>query len=135
MTKFVSHGTFEAHLKDKVIVFKATGPWNLETMNDTVEDFAQLSASLYGSPWGLVGDFYGQPVHVPDAAQKLIEIIKLEKAKGRIATGIVVKNCDMPLLGQQHLSEVYSKAGERFQVFDIVEDAIAWVESEIQGAR
>lgn len=135
MTKFIGHGSFEAELRGKVLVFKATGPWNVESLNNTIHEFPELSAPLYGSPWGLVGDFYGEPIHVPEAAEKLIEIVRFEKEKGRVATGIVVSHCDMPLLGKQHLTEIYTKAEENFQFFDSVDDAITWVESEIKRAQ
>lgn len=133
MTKFMGHGSFEARLEGNVLIYKATGPWNLESLDEnTPHEFIRLIRSLYGSRWGVVGDFYGEPVHVPAAAEKLIEIIAQEKQKGRVATGLVVKNSVMPALGKQHFSEIYTRACENFLFFDTVEEAVAWVDSKIK---
>jgi len=135
MANFKQHGSFEAHLVGKIIVFKGTGPWNLESMNAAADEFIALTKPLYGAPWGMVGDFYGQPVHVPEAANRLVEIVKQEKQVGRVATGLVVTHSDAPLMGQKHLSEIYGKAAEPHDFFDSVDAAIDWVNTKIIAAE
>ena len=134
MSQFIGHGTFEARKEGRIVIFKAVGPWNIESMDAAADEFIQLSKPLYGSPWGMVGDFYGQPVHVPEAASKLTEIVKMERTQGRVATGLVVEHCDLPILGKEHLGEVYGNAGENFAFFTRVSDAVAWVEQQISAA-
>ncbi|MCC2605262.1 hypothetical protein [Planctobacterium marinum] len=135
MANFKQHGSFEAHLVGRIIVFKGTGPWNLESMNAAADEFTALTRPLYGSPWGMVGDFYGQAIHVPEAADKLVEIVLREKQVGRTATGLVITHSDAPLMSQKHLSEIYGKAAEPHDFFASVDDAIAWVNEKISAAE
>ena len=81
------------------------------------------------------GDFYGGSEHVSKAAEKLSEIFKFEKLNGRIAKGLVMKNCDMARPEQHHLDEFYTKAGESFRSFENAEEVISWVGAEIKGAE
>ncbi|MBE1300629.1 MAG: hypothetical protein GJ680_12090 [Alteromonadaceae bacterium] len=135
MSTFGNHGSYEAHLEGRILVFKARGPWNLESMDAAASSFVKLSQQLHGAPWGLVGSFYGEPVHVPEAASRLIEVVKEEKKTGRVATGIVLTHCDIPLLGRQHLTDIYTSAGETFDFFDNQDQAIAWVNTQIAAAE
>jgi len=131
MKHFQQHGTFKAKREGSIIVFRATGPWNIEAMQNAADQFIQLSTPLYDSPWGMVGDFYGQAIHVPEAAEKLTEIVRIEKNRGRVATGLVTVNSELPLLVKQHLAEIYGNAGEQFQFFNNVQDAKMWVEERL----
>lgn len=101
-------------------------------MDAAAEQFIHLSKSLYDKPWGMVGDFYGQPIHVPEAAAKLVEIVKQERKRGRVATGLITQHCDMQAVAQQHLSSIYAKAGEPHEFFDNFDDALAWVNKQIK---
>lgn len=134
MSTFGNHGSYEARLQGRILVFTARGPWNLESMDAAASSFVNLSQQLHGAPWGMVGIFYGEPVHVPEAASRLIEIVKEEKKTGRAATGIVLSHCDVPLLGEQHLTDIYTAAGETFAFFDTEAQATEWVESFILSA-
>lgn len=134
MAKFKQHGKFEAQLVGRIIVFKGTGPWNVESMDAAAGEFIALTKPLYGEPWGIVGDFYGQPVHVPAAAEKLVEIVKNEQCRGRVASGLVTIHCDVPAMAKQHLRTIYEQANEPHQFFDTTEDAIAWVNEKISAA-
>ncbi|BDX05543.1 hypothetical protein [Planctobacterium marinum] len=134
MAGFKQHGKFEAQLVGRIIVFKGTGPWNLESMNAAADEFIALTTPLYNKPWGMVGDFYGQPVHVPEAAEKLVDIVKQEKLLGRVATGLVTVHCDVPAMAKQHLKTIYGQAGEPHQFFNSTDEAIAWVNEQISAA-
>lgn len=127
MAKFTPHGTLNIRLDGPILVVEGKGPWNLESLNQSGAVVKPFAKQLVGKKWGAIVILHGQAVYVPAAARALTEVVKRDKLAGRIASGVLVDNCESPEFTKEHLSDIYRNAGEQFEFFSDYEIAKSWV--------
>lgn len=135
MSNFGIHGSLSLSLEGNILVLEGEGPWNIESLLKSGEDVVPLAKQLYGKPWGVVCTILGEPIHVPDAAQMLVEIVRSDREKGRVASALLVDNCNAPKFARNHIGEIYSQAGEVFEFFTDEQEAKRWVKQKIAEAE
>ncbi|GDY24944.1 hypothetical protein AHAT_08340 [Agarivorans sp. Toyoura001] len=110
---------------------EGTGPWNLEQMEESGSAAAPILDKLLDSPWAVLATFHGETFYTEDAANQLIEWLKIEKQRGRVATALILTHASVPELAKWHLNQIYIQAGETVQIFIDRTDALAWLSSKI----
>ena len=75
---------------------------------------------------------YGHILHVPDAKNRLVELVKQDIENGRVATALVVGECDSPNFAKNHLGSIYQDAGDNLAFFEDVTQARSWVQKQIE---
>lgn len=129
--KFEAHGSLDVRRKGRILEVEGTGPWNIESLQQSGHKAIPLLDQLIGSPWAVMVVLHGECIYVHNAAQRLTQIIREEKAKGRIATAILVNDCTSPNFAKSHLSQIYSAGGETFEFFDDTELARLWLTKQL----
>jgi hypothetical protein len=133
--KFAKHGGLTAKATGNILEVEGEGPWNSEMLANADKDAESLLHGLYGRPWAVLTIMKGDPIYIPAAAELLIDIIRLEKHKGRIATAIIICDSEQALFPKQHLSQIYIKAGEDYEFFDDKSVATLWLKSKIDSYK
>ena len=77
---------------------------------------------------------HGEPVHVPDAEEKLVELVKHDMQNGRCGSALLLTNCSAPSFALTHFGKIYRAADEEFTVCDSFEECEKWVQSRIDSA-
>ncbi|MDO6762521.1 hypothetical protein [Agarivorans sp. 1_MG-2023] len=126
-----AHGSIEFALNGQIMEIEGTGPWNLEQMEESGSAAAPILDKLLDSPWAVLATFHGETFYTEDAANQLIEWLKIEKQRGRVATALILTHASVPELAKWHLSQIYIQAGETVQIFIDKTDALAWLSSKI----
>lgn len=135
MAKFQAHGTLDVHIEGRLLIIEGTGPWNSESVLETDSSAKPIVSPLYGAPWGVIATIRGIPVYVPQAARQLEEIVREDIRNGRVATALLVEGSDSPLFAENHIGEIYQRAGDYFRVFTDHDEARKWVLDEIAKAQ
>lgn len=129
--KFKEHGMLHAKKENNILVVEGTGPWNIEMLDNSGVKAQQILHELSQDFWGALTIMHGEAVYLPDASERLIEIVKQQKSLKRVATAIIVADSSLPAFSQGYLSGIYEKAGEEFAFFEHKVDAIKWLEQRI----
>ena len=135
MGSFTVHGSIDLHIQDRILYIEGFGPWNLEAVKDAYTRFRPLVETLYGSPWGSLVAFHGDPIYVPDAASYVIKTIKNERRMDCVASAILVGESNSPEFAKRHLSEIHTKAGDTFRFFSDQKEAAWWLLQKITSAQ
>jgi hypothetical protein len=135
MGRFTVHGSLDLDIQDRILIIEGCGPWNLEAVIEAYSRFRPLVESLYGSPWGSLIEFGGDPIYVPDAADYIVKTIKNERKKGNVASAILVGKSNSPEFAKRHLSELHTKADDVFRFFSDREEAAWWLLQKITSAQ
>ncbi|WP_220720525.1 hypothetical protein [Agarivorans litoreus] len=126
-----AHGSIEFALNGQIMEIEGTGPWNLEQMEDSGSAAAPILDQLLDSPWAVLATFHGETFYTEDAANQLIEWLKVEKQRGRVATALILTHASVPELAKWHLSQIYIQAGETVQIFTDKGKALSWLKQKI----
>jgi len=127
---FTSHGDFNFTTEDNLLIIEGTGPWNMEAILSSAEEACDCHKKLYGKPWGALAIIHGDPIHTPDAAQLLTDIVIKDKQNGRIASALVLDKSNHPDFGRHHITDIYNNAGELFDFFETVQEAKKWLRDQ-----
>lgn len=125
------HGMNNLSVEGRILIIQGRGPWNLNSIDQSVVEVPQELAGLYGEPWGVLLEFEGDSIFVPEARDRLIDIVKSDREKGRVATALVLRNCSTPQFITEHLGFVYESGGDAFASFEDLEGAKAWLQQMI----
>ncbi|MBU2877465.1 MULTISPECIES: hypothetical protein [Alteromonadaceae] len=131
---FEAHGTLDLFVKDRILRLEGTGPWNLESLDESGEEADPMIELLAQEPWAVLVIMHGECIYVHAAGQRLSEIVRAEKQRNRIATAILVNDCDSPNFAKQHIGEIYQNAGEHYEFFDDVDTAEIWLKQQLAKA-
>lgn len=131
--KFAKHGSLQAKVSGNILEVEGEGPWNSEMLTNADKEAQSLLNRLYGAPWAVLTIMKGDPIYIPEAAELLIDIIRTEKHKGRVATAIIICDTEQALFAKQHLSQIYIQAGEDYEFFDDKITANQWLISKIDS--
>lgn len=135
MSIFIPHGELVVRRSGQIMIVEGRGPWNLEAMKRSEEAAAQVLAELKGRPWGVIIIIHGEPVHVPDAEEKLVELVKHDIQNGRCGSALLLTHCSAPSFALTHFGKIYRAAGEEFTVCDSFEECETWVQSRVDNAN
>lgn len=130
--KFSGHGTLKFWVEGNILMLQGEGPWNKEFVLIADEGALESKEALHGKPWAVYAEFTGLPICVPDAKEELVEQIKIDIEKGRIATAVLLKDCQQPEFCQEYLSQLYQECGDNFCFFDNKQQAMAWLQSQFE---
>lgn len=132
MTQFIPHGEVAVSRDGRIMTVEGRGPWNLEAVKRSEQAAQTILRDLSGGPWGVVIVIYGEPIHVPDAKNRLVELVKQDIENGRVATALVVGECDSPNFAKNHLGSIYQDAGDNLAFFEDVTQARSWIQKQIE---
>ncbi len=127
MARFKEHGTLEIEVEGQMLRIEGKGPWNLESLQQSGRVAAPKVEPLLGKRWVVLAVLHGQAVYVPEATEALVDIVKEDKRNGRVASALVVSDCDSPHFSELHISAIYTRANEDFAFFEDEESAKAWL--------
>ena len=96
-------------------------------------DAEPVKQQLIGKPWAVIAIIYGEPIHVPDAAAFLIDVVKNDILNGRAGSALMVSECASPDFAVNHIADIYRKAGEVFEFFDNFDKAHAWATARLKA--
>jgi hypothetical protein len=114
-------------VEDNLIIIEGYGAWNLNDINQSKTQECEQVKSLYSHPWGVLLLLKGDSIIIPEARERLIEIVKVDRTKGRKATALVLSDCSVPNIVTEHLSDLYSAAGDKFENFQNIDSAKQWL--------
>ena len=126
-----AHGSIEFALNGQIMEIEGTGPWNLEQMEESGSAAAPILQKLLDTPWAVLATFHGETFYTEDASTQLIEWLRLEKQRGRVATALILTHASVPELAKWHLSQIYVKAGETVKIFTHKGEALSWLKQKI----
>ena len=129
------HGIIRLSVAGRILTIEGRGPWNIESIDLSVDSIDDDLRALYGAPWGALVLVEGDSILVPDAEARLIDVVKDDRTKGRIATALVLGECSVPGLVTEHLEMVYTSAGDVFRSFTDVEAARDWLNQQISASQ
>jgi len=130
------HGETYLTIEDKILIVEGRGPWNLESITHTNIDPLnnKQKEALLKSKWAVLVIAHGDSMFVPDARQLLVDIVKEDIKVGRVATAVVVQNCLSPIFISDHLTAIYSDAGDQVESFTSIEQAKQWLNQQVEDA-
>lgn len=132
-TQFEAHGTWNISSEDRVLVIEGTGPWNLESLQQSVKLVEPFVQRLQGKPWAAMVILHGECIYVPAAGKKLTEILQNESAIGRVASALLVNDCFSPNFAKEHISHIYDKGRHPYAFFDDIDLARNWIEVQLNA--
>lgn len=128
-------GQLRISIEGRVLRLYGEGPWNTESLQLKDKRIMEQVHSLYGSPWGVLAEFKGEAVYVPEAAEKLRKQITNEVKLGRIATAVVLESPKAPQLTKFQLSAAYRANGHEVEFFDTSDDAAQWLQTKLAALQ
>lgn len=132
---FSVHGTLHLWIEDDILMMEGTGPWNLESVNESDDKVLELKPKLYGQAWAALLIVHGDPIYVPEAADIIVDSVRDDIENGRVATAILLNHCHSPEFGRRHLTKIYTDAGETFAFFDEICEAKTWLSTKLEQAK
>jgi hypothetical protein len=135
MATFSAHGTLQLSLDGPILVVEGSGPWNVESLNHSAIIAKPFAQQLKGKHWGVIAILHGQAVYVPEAAAGLTAVVKRDRLNGRVASAVMLDDCESPEFSKEHIANIYREAGEPFQFFSQYGDAKKWLLETIKQAQ
>lgn len=132
---FEAHGTWNIDSDGRVLLIEGTGPWNLESLQQSAQLVQPFLQRLKGSPWAAMVILHGECIYVPAAGQKLAEILQFESEEGRVATALLVNDCYSPNFAKEHISNIYDKGNHPYAFFDDIDLARNWLDGQINAVE
>ncbi len=125
------HGSMTFSVHGKIMEIEGTGPWNLILLQQGAMKAKPIHQQLLGAPWAVLATFHGDTFYTEEAANVLIEWLKDDKQRGRIATAFVLSDIDICDVAVWHLKKTYREGHETVQFFTHRTDALKWLEQKI----
>ncbi len=120
-------------VENNLIIIEGSGAWNLNDINLSKTQECTEVRSLYSKPWGVLLLLKGDSIIIPEARERLIEIVKVDITKGRKATALILSDCTVPNLVTEHLHDIYNAAGDEFDIFKDIDSAKQWLNKKTQA--
>ena len=135
--EFKPHGVFAIHREGQVIVVEATGPWNVELIQNYARDVIPLTRDVAaGGPWGAVAVVKKSVLFTLDAATALREAgFRTAKASGRVAVAYVIpRDVEGALLAPEIIRSIYEGMNP-WAIFTDTREAMDWVHAQIEANK
>ncbi|WP_100644673.1 hypothetical protein [Alteromonas facilis] len=131
--EFCKHGTYSIRFDSNKVFVEATGPFNLELVQDYKLKIEECISALEPCPWGQIITLNELSLFTPEAESALIFGLKLRKERGLKACAIVAKSPFRIVL--QQIDKIYSEAEIKHKTFKNERDAVYWVDDEINNYK
>ncbi len=119
-------------IENNLLIIEGRGAWRLSDITRSHTQLSKDLETLHSSTWGVLLLLKGDSIIIPEARERLIEIVKVDKTKGRKATALVLTDCSVPNLVAAHLNDLYSNAGDEFEEFTDIDSAKKWLNEKIR---
>ncbi|NRA19555.1 MAG: hypothetical protein HRU05_03655 [Oceanospirillaceae bacterium] len=128
------HGERIFSFENNLLIVEGEGPWNLDAILHIPVAAQRGLESLFNKTWAVLVIIKGDSMCVPEARLKLIEFIREDRLKGRVATAFIIKQCSVPLLVESHFKDIYTTAGDKYQHFTEHQEseAKAWLALQVK---
>lgn len=133
-SKFRPHGELAVFTEGRVLVMRASGPWNAEFSQLYDEVVQKQVVKLSGAPWALLGIISEEGVHTPESFAVSVNIVRAHQKLGRVATAIIFHYQDSPLIARRVFEKMYEEAGEPHAFFDDETAARQWLNERLVAA-
>ena len=136
---FNQHGIVDIRREGDVIHYMATGPFNIELINSLAiaqRDF--LLAAAPGGAWASIATIMSSAMTSPEGIARYAALIAAPKPPQMIpvATAFVIApSVEGNLIMARHYRKIFNDSGRKFQIFETLPEARAWVQSELDSAN
>jgi len=132
--KFKPHGEFSVATEGRILVVRTIGPWNEELIRLYSRTVTENVEALAGAPWGMLGVVADEGLHTPDSFAATVETVRKHRARGRIASAVILQNVSAREIVRSMFSRLYTEAGEPFAFFENEESARSWLSEKLVEA-
>jgi hypothetical protein len=127
----IEHGEYVVGRCDQVILLRARGPWNDETLKRGSHEFSLHSQKLTeGKPWAQLSCLYGESIMPPWTFKHFVYHTKIRKDQGLSALAVVILDSDIEATIKQQLSQAYSEVEISHSFFNNVDASIKWLNQQ-----
>lgn len=127
----IEHGEYVVGRSEQVILFRARGPWNDETLKRGSHEFSLHSQQLTkGKPWAQLSCLYGESIMPPWTFKHFVYHTNIRKEQGLSALAVVILDSDIEATIKQQLSQAYSEVGIAHAFFNNMEASINWLNDQ-----
>lgn len=124
----IEHGEYVVGRCEQVVLFRARGPWNDETLKQGAQEFSLHTQQLTkGEPWAQLSCLYGESIMPPWTFKHFVYHTNIRKQQGLSALAVVILESDIEATIKQQLSQAYTQIGISHAFFKNVEDSINWL--------
>jgi len=129
----MSHGVYQVKIKANVLMLEATGPFNLQYVNDLTTTM-QREIEKMDDHWGQMTIFHNNSLFVPDALQKVKSSMYHRKENGLKYVAVVLLDPQCSFVIKEQISEIYQSAQIPFKFFDDYPTAESWLTTTLNKA-
>lgn len=133
-SRFRPHGELAVFAEGRILVMRASGPWNAELSLLYGEIVQMHVLKLSGAPWALLGIISEEGVHTPESFAVSVNIVRAHQKLGRVASAIIFHYQDSPLIARRVFEKMYEEAGEPHAFFDDEAVARQWLNERLTAA-
>ncbi len=136
--RFAPHGHIDIWLEGDLLIYDATGPFNLELVNVlAVAQQKVLQEMNTTRPWASIGSLKKSALMSLDALARYGDIMRAPKPAGwtPVATAFVIgPEVEGGNIMSPHFSKIYADIGRPMQVFQNLNEAMHWSNTCIANA-
>ena len=135
--EFKPHGSFGLHRDAQVIVIEATGPWNLELIQQYAHDVLPVIKEISADgPWGAIVIVKNSVLFTTEAAVALREAgFRSAKSSGRVAVSYVITaEVEGAAFAPTIIKHIYEGLNP-WAIFTDIGAAMAWTRAQIAAHR
>lgn len=124
---FEAHGVFEVKVEGRLLLVDATGPFNEELIGQYKKALESCIQHLESAPWHQIITLHDTSIFTPDAEKALTRTLIDRKARGLLASAVVMQSGDYKTIVQDQMSRSYRAADVHYQFFSSIVEAHVWV--------
>jgi hypothetical protein len=123
---FTEHGVFEIKVESKLLLVDATGPFNEELIIKYKRALESCIQNLEVSTWNQIITLHQLSLFTPEAEQALTKTLMNRRARGLIASAVILLDVEGESLIKTQMSDCYNKADVKHQFTPSIDDAKKW---------
>lgn len=125
------HGEYAVGRCDQVILLRAHGPWNDETLKRGSHEFGlQIQKLSKGKPWAQLSCLYGESIMPPWTFKNFVYHTNIRKQLGLGALAVVILESDIEATIKQQLTQAYTELEISYAFFNNVEASTKWLNDQ-----
>lgn len=130
--KFGLHGQYSLQIINQILIIRASGPANLELIEQYVIDVENQVDILRGKgQWCTLIILSGTPLLPPDASRLIEDTIASEKRAGLCASAVVLNDVEYAQSASRYWLDFYAKTNVTAAVFEDENSALSWLAEQI----
>ena len=126
-----AHGKFNITTTHDLLVLDATGPFNLQHVNNLIAEMARIIPQMDGD-WGQLTIFHDDSIFVPEAFKVVKQSIKARGEHGLKCVAIVLVSAQCSFIMKQQITAIYENTSLPFAFFDSETLAKHWLADALQ---